>query len=487
MKNDQRPCTTFAPGEGGKLELIDETLRDGSQSLWGMMMSYHMIEPVLEDIVNSGFDTVNVPFHFGAPMLSTRFFQEDPRHLFAMGKERMAGTDSNIMLTTLGAAVDITGAPQNATVMRLMYEQLKEWIPQYNRALLICCTEDEIDNQYPVLFPMLRELGIEGVPYMAIGHGPNHTDEFYASRVKKLVENFQPVSICIKDVDGLLTPERLRGLIAAMQAEAKGTPLELHTHGMNGLNTYNAVVAMEMGIRRITTCIPPLANGSSHPSVFDVVKNAERMGIEHDIDIEKLQGVTERLTKIGKAYGHPVDNVHLPFDLQMYEHQIPGGVISNTTTQLEALGIPEALPEVLEEIPRILEDLGHPVMITPFSQFIVTQAVMNTQVGRWEQCIDPCIELAAGVYGFEEAGVAYMKPEIKDMLLSQPSAPKIIEKGASIKEYIASTPSEEDVKKAVGLSADATREDFVLRYLLRTDDELNGVTPGGPESYKKYL
>lgn len=487
MKNNQKPCQTFTPGQGGKLELIDETLRDGSQSLWGMMMSYHMIEPVLEDIVNAGFDTVNTPFHFGAPMLSTRFFKEDPRHLFAMGKEKLKKSTSNLMLTTLGCAVDITGAPQNATVTRLMFEQYKEWIPSFNRALVICCTEDEIENQYPVLFPMMRKLGIELVPYMAIGHGPNHTEEFYASRVKKLVETYQPVSICIKDVDGLLTPERLRHLITAMQAEAKGTPLELHTHGMNGLNTYNAVVAMEMGIRRITTCIPPLANGSSHPSVFDVVKNAEHMGIEHDIDVEKLRVVEKRLTKIGKAYGHPVDNVHLPFDLEAYEHQIPGGVISNTRTQLEALGIPEALPEVLKEIPLILEDLGHPVMITPFSQFIVTQAVMNTQVGRWEQCIDPCIELAAGVYGYEEAGVAYMNPEIKDKLLSQPQAKAIIEKGAKIKEYIASEPSAAEVKAAVGLPADATREEFVLRYLLRTDDELNNCTPGGPDAYKKYL
>jgi oxaloacetate decarboxylase alpha subunit len=487
MKNDQGPCSVCPPGEGGTLELIDETLRDGAQSLWGMMLSYHMFEPVLSEVAEAGFDTVNVAFHFGAPMLSTRFFKEDPRHLFAMGKEKLKDSPSNIMLTTLGCAVDITGAPQNATITRLMFEQFKEWIPSYNRALVICCTEDEIQNQYPVLFPMMRKLGIEPVPYMAIGHGPNHTEKFYASRVKKLVETFQPVSICIKDVDGLLTPERLRRLIAAMQAESRGTPLELHSHGMNGLNTYNATVAMDMGIRRITTCTPPLANGSSHPSVFDIVNNAEHMGISHNMDLEKLRVVEERLAKIGKAYGHPVDNHHLPFDLQAYQHQIPGGVISNTRTQLEALGIPEALPEVLEEIPRVLEDLGHPIMITPFSQFIVTQAVMNTQVGRWEQCIDPCVEFAAGIYGYEEAGVAYMNQNIKDKLLSLPQAKPIIEKGAKMKDYIASEPSEAEVKASVGLPADASREDFVLRYLLRTDDELNNCTPGGPDAYKTYL
>jgi oxaloacetate decarboxylase alpha subunit len=142
---------------------------------------------------------------------------------------------------------------------------------------------------------------------------------------------------------------------------------------------------------------------------------------------------------------------------------------------------------VLAEIPRILEDLGHPIMITPFSQFIVTQAVMNTQVGRWEECIDPCIEFAAGIYGYEEAGVAYMNQDVKDKLLSQPQAKAIIEKGARIKEYISSEPSEAEVKAAVGLPEDASREEFVLRYLLRTDDELKSCTPGGPDAYKKYL
>ena len=193
MNNYQAPVQTFSPGEGGLLELIDETLRDGTQSLWGMMMGYHMIEPVLSEIAEAGYDTINTPFHFGAPMLSTRFFKEDPRYLYAMGKEKLKDTKSNVMLTTLGCAVDITGAPQNATITRLMFEQFKEWVPSYNRALVICCTEDEIQNQYPVLFPMMRKLGIERVPYMAIGHGPNHTEEFYASRVKTLVETFQPL------------------------------------------------------------------------------------------------------------------------------------------------------------------------------------------------------------------------------------------------------------------------------------------------------
>ncbi len=166
---------------------------------------------------------------------------------------------------------------------------------------------------------------------------------------------------------------------------------------MNGQNTYNAVVAMEMGIRKFTTCCPPLAYGSSHPSVFNLIHNAEQLGINHTMDREKLNIIEERLTKIGSAFGHPVDNHPMPFDLFCYKHQVSGGVISNLTTQLTQLGIMDKLQEVLEEIPRILVDLGHPVMITPFSQYIVAQAVLNVQIGRWEQCLDTMVEFAVRI------------------------------------------------------------------------------------------
>ena len=469
------------------LKLVDETLRDGTQSLWGMMMSYHMFEPVLGEIAEAGFETIDLPVHVAQALISTRFFKEDPRYLFATFKEKLKNTKSNVMMAGMGMSLDVSAAAECSTAVRMFQEQFKEWVPQINQALVICCTQDEIKNTYPVLFPMLRKLGIELIPYMAIGHGPRHTEEFYASRVKHLVETYRPVSICIKDVDGLLTPERLRRLISAMEAVADGTPLELHSHGMNGLSTYNSVVAMEMGMRKITTCIPPLANGASHPSVFDTVRNAEQMGISHNMDLEKLKIVEDRLTKIGKAYGHSVDTQPLPFDLSAYKHQIPGGVISNTRTQLAQLGIPEKLQEVLDEIPRILEDLGHPVMITPFSQFIVTQAVLNIQMGRWEECLDSCVEFAAGIYGTEESGVADMNQDLKDKLLSLPQAKKIIEKADNLIDYINSEPSEAECKARVGLPPEASREDYVLKYMLRTDEELKNCTQGGPDFYKKYL
>jgi oxaloacetate decarboxylase (Na+ extruding) subunit alpha len=473
---------------GGSLQLVDETMRDGPQSLWGLGGGgYHGLEPIIGEIVEAGYYCVNVPVTSATPLCLTRFGKEDPREFFRMFREKLKNCKTNIGTIPMGMAIDLTGEAENKTMIKMLYRQFKAWLPNLNQYFLMCCCEDEIKNTFPILFPLLRSLGMEPIPYMAIGHSPRHTEEFYVTRVKHLVETYKPISICLKDVDGLLTPERLRTLVPAIQAVAGDTPLELHMHGMNGLQTYNAVVAMELGVRKFTTCIPPLAYGSSHPSVYNIVHNAEQLGIPHTMNLEKIKIVEERLTKIGKVAGMPVDNHPLPFDLFLYKHQIPGGVISNLTTQLGQLGVPEILQDVLEEIPRILEDMGYPVMITPFSQFIVTQAVLNVQLGRWEQCLDAMIKFAAGMYGIEEAGVPYMNQNVKDKLLSLPAAKEIKEKGDHIVEYINSEPSEEDCKRRFGMSPDASDEDFILRVLLHGDEEMKQVTPGGPDAYTKYL
>jgi oxaloacetate decarboxylase alpha subunit len=472
--------------ENNTLQLVDESLRDGTQSRWGMMMSYHMFEPVLGEIGEAGYYAVSLPL-YGQAVISARFFREDPRHVFAMWREKLKNSKSNFRSVGMGMSLEVAGPGENKTIVRMINQQLKNWLPNFNQIELMCCCEDEIKNTFPILFPMFRKMGIEPIPYMAIGHGPRHTEEFYSSRVKHIVETYKPISICIKDVDGLLVADRLRKLITAMGAAANGTPLELHMHGMNGQNTYNAVVGMQMGIRKITTCIPPLAYGSSHASVFNVVKNAEELGISHNMDLEKLKVVSDRLTKIGTAFGHPVDSTPLPFDLSFYKHQMPGGVISNTTTQLAQLGLSEKLQEVLDEIPRILEEMGHPIMITPFSQFIVTQAVLNIQVGRWVQCLDAMVEFAAGIYGIEESGVTYMDQNLKDKLLSLPQAKAIMEKAANLIDYMNSAPSEADCMRRLGMSPNDSLEALTLRWAMHGDETMKAVTPGGPENYKKYL
>jgi len=446
-----------------------------------------MLEPVLREIGEAGFDSVCIPFCTYSPTMFARFFKEDPRVVFRMMGEKLKNTKSTVRFVGVGTLINLSKPFDNINISKMIWKYMKEVVPNLNEYELITCTQDEVKNLYPVICPALRSLGIEPIPYLTIGHAPRYTEEYYASQTKEIVQKYKPKSICLKDVNGLLIPERLRKIIAAVQAVAGGTPLELQAHGMNGLHSYNTVVAMEMGVMKHSTGIPPLAYGSGQPSVFNVISNAEELGISHNMDVEKMKVVSDRLTKIGKAYGHPVDNHPLPFELFGYKHQVPGGVISVTRIQLAHLGLSDKLQDVLEEIPHVLEDLGHPVMITPFSQWIVTQAVLNVQLGRWEQILDSIIEFACGMFGYEEAGVAYMDQNLRDKILSLPQAKGIKERADKYLDNLSEDRSEAECKKRVGLSPNDSLERYAMKVLMEGEEELSRVTPGGPDFYRKYL
>ena len=140
--------------------------------------------------------------------------KEDPRILFGMWREELKNTKSIVSSSAMGMSIDIAAPAENKTLVGMMYRQIKEWMPNFDRLETMCCTLDEIQDHFPILlFPMLRSIGKEVIPYFAIGHSPRHIEEFYGSRVKEVVEKYKPVSICIKDVDGLLIADRLRKLI----------------------------------------------------------------------------------------------------------------------------------------------------------------------------------------------------------------------------------------------------------------------------------
>ena len=140
-----------------------------------------MSEPVLGEIGESGYHRISIALHGAQPLVSARFMKEDPRILFRMWKEKLKNTKSVVSSSCMGMSIDVAGAAENKTMIGMMYRQIKEWMPNFGQMELMCCTQDEIKNTFPILFPMFRSLGIEPIPYMAIGHSPHHTEEFYAS------------------------------------------------------------------------------------------------------------------------------------------------------------------------------------------------------------------------------------------------------------------------------------------------------------------
>jgi oxaloacetate decarboxylase alpha subunit len=196
--------------------------------------------------------------------------------------------------------------------------------------------------------------------------------------------------------------------------------------------------------------------------------------------VEALEVVEERLTRIAELEGLPI-GAPLEYDHGVYSHQIPGGVISNLRAQLAQLGIGDKLDEVLEEVVQIIEDMGHPIMITPASQFIVSQAAVNVATGeRYREVLDSMIETALGVWGWEDAGVPWMDPNVRDRFLSQPNAKILAEKYERTKEIGEEEGSVDELRKSYGLTG-VSEEEFFLYHVMNGAEEIKKIEP--PKTY----
>ena len=289
----------------------------------------------------------------------------------------------------------------------------------------------------------------------------------------------EPDIIYLKDQGGLLTVDRIRSLIPIMMENANGIPLELHSHCTTGMAPSVYMEALNLGVLMLHTGIPPLAQGSAQPSVLSVAKNARNLGYAPKVDEPLLASISQRLTEFAKQDNMPLGEP-LEFDNAQFIHQIPGGVISNLKFQLVELGLEDRMEEVIEESIQIRKDLGYPIMITPFSQHMCTQAALNVASGeRYKVVIDEIIRFALGVFG-EDSGYTWMDQNLKDKLLSLPRAIDLAERGYAPVEDL----SLEEVRKRLG-APNISDEDLLLRTIMQGDEELNAMHEAGPP--KQYL
>jgi oxaloacetate decarboxylase (Na+ extruding) subunit alpha len=460
-----------------KVMFYDTTIRDGVQSLWAMNMTTGMFDAVAGVIDQAGYSYIELPVNAINAKMQVRFLKDDPwriAHLF--GRKITKTKKSQFILEVL----DFLEGGDPRAMTRLYYKTAFKATGAV-RSMMMANTRNELDRYYPWVVPMVREMGLEFAPMICYYPGPRSTDAYYANVTRRVVNEYKPDALWLKDAGGLLTVERIKTLLPAMLKAAKGVPIDLHTHGMSTNQGQVVVEAMKLGINGVHTCIPPLASGSSHVSIYNAMQNAKVLGLEHNItDVEALQEAERRLRIIGKTEGLP-EGVPLEYDHSVYTHQVPGGVISNLKTQLGQLGIAHKLDEVLDEIVRIIADLGYPIMITPMSQFVVSQAAVNVATGeRYKELLDAMIEIALGVWGWEDAGVPWMDPEIKDRFLSHPNAKNLKQRYEKRKEIEAAEGNIGKIRTDCGMTH-ASDEEFLLYYIMKGDAEIKQIQP--PRSY----
>ncbi len=460
-----------------KVLFSDTTFRDGAQSMWSMFMTYGVVDAVVDEMDKAGYHFIEIPIHGVFFKMVVRFLKQNPWDMMRLFKNRITKTKKMIPIQDSVALLEL---PEPRSIVRFNYA-LNARATGAKRFFFMANTRNELDRYYPWVVPMARDNGLEFQPLICYYPSPRTTDEYYANLTKRLME-YEPEALWLKDAGGLLTVERIRTLLPAIQKEAKGIPIDIHTHGMSTNHGRVVVEAMKLGVNCVHTCVPPLASGSSHVSIFNAMHNAKVLGLDHNItDPEALREVERRLTKIAKEENLPI-GVPLEYDHGVYSHQVPGGVISNLRTQLAQLGIADKLNEVLDEVVRIIADLGYPIMITPSSQFIVSQAAVNVAVGeRYKEVLDPMIETALGVWGWEDAGVPWMNPDVKDRFLSHPNAKILAERYERRKEILSEEGSVEKLRAQYGMTH-ASDEDFMLYHIMKNDTEIKEIK----KPYKSY-
>jgi oxaloacetate decarboxylase alpha subunit len=312
----------------------------------------------------------------------------------------------------------------------------------------------------------LRAIGMETVVNLIYSVSPRHTDEYYAQKTRE-AGAIAPYRICFKDVGGLLTPERARTLLPAILQNAGAVPVEYHAHCNNGLATLCYIEAVKLGITSLHTAVPPLANGSSQPSILNVAKNLRALGYTPVVNDEEVKPVEEHFNAVANAQGLAVGKPSA-YDESQYLHQVPGGVISNLRHQLRLVGKEDKLPETLEEAARVRADFGYPIMVTPLSQFVVSQAAINVIVGeRYKEVTDQVIQYALGIWGKEATEI--MDANAKDKILNR----------ARAKDWQAWQPSDlslHQVRQKFG--ATISDEDLLLR-VYAGPDAVDALTAAG--------
>ena len=392
-----------------EIHFVDTTIRDGHQSLWASNMTSGMMLPIAERLDRAGFDAIELIA--GALFKKcVRELKEDPFELIRQVRKRVTRTPLRLIASRIN--------PFEHDPPSMYRLSLELSAAAGMRQVRISDPWNHISFWEPRV-RVAREVGLDPLVNLIFSVSPKHTDEYYAERTR-MAASLPVHGLCFKDPGGLLTPDRVKTLAPVILANAGGHHVEFHSHCTTGLGPLSAQEAINAGITTINTSLPPLADGASLPSLFTVAANARAMGHTTAIDEDILRPVSEHFTAIARREGFPIGRP-AEYDEAQYQHQVPGGMITNLGHQLRLVGLGDRLSEALEETKRVRAEFGYPVMVTPLSQFVGAQAVMNIVLGeRYKEVTDQTIDYALGRYG--EEGAAEMDPEIKARILDRSRA-----------------------------------------------------------------
>lgn len=382
-----------------QVAITETVLRDGHQSLMATRLSIEDMLPVLTILDKIGYYSLEC---WGGATFDAciRFLNEDPWERLRTLKKGLPNTRLQMLLrgqNLLGYrhyADDIVDkfislSAQNGIDVFRIFDALNDPrnIQQALRAV--------------------KKTGKEAQLCIAYTTSPVHTLNYYLSLVKELVE-MGADSICIKDMAGILTPKAAKELVSGIKVMTN-LPLIVHTHATSGISQMTYLAAVEAGADRIDTALSPFSEGTSQPATESMYLALKEAGYDITLDETLLEQAANHLRQARQKYlADGILDPSLLFpDPRTLQYQVPGGMLSNLLSQLTEQGLADKYEEVLAEVPKVRADLGYPPLVTPLSQMVGTQALMNIISGeRYKVVPNEIKDYVRGLYGQSPAPLA---------------------------------------------------------------------------------
>ena len=389
------------------IKITETILRDAHQSLIATRMTTEQMLPIIDKMDQVGYHSVEC---WGGATFdaSLRFLKEDPWE--RLRKFRDGFKNTKLQMRFRG---------QNILGYRPYADDVVEYFVQKSVAngidiiRIFDCLND-LRNLQTAVNAANKEKA-EAQVALSYTLGDAYTLEYWVDVAKK-IEDMGASSICIKDMAGLLLPYEATELVGALK-EAVDLPIQLHTHYTSGVASMTYLKAVEAGVDVIDTAMSPFALGTSQPATEVMVETFRGTPYDTGFDQKLLSEIADYFRPIrDQALESGLLNPkNLGVNIKTLLYQVPGGMLSNLTSQLAEQGAEDKFYDVLEEVPRVRKDLGEPPLVTPSSQIVGTQAVFNVLMGeRYKMATKETKDILSGKYG---ATVKPVNEEIRKKVL----------------------------------------------------------------------
>lgn len=382
-----------------EIRITETVLRDGQQSQIATRMTTEQMLPILENLDNAGYHALEV---WGGATFDSclRYLDEDPWERLRTIRKAVKKTKLQMLLR----GQNLLGYRNYADdVVRSFVQKSIE------NGIDIIRIFDALNDPRNLQTAVSATKEFGGHAQVAISYttSPVHTVDYFVQLAKDYAQ-IGADSICIKDMAGVLTPQTGYDLVKGIKAVVD-LPLEIHTHATSGISEMTYLKVAEAGADIIDTAVSSFAGGTSQPATESVVMGLEELGFQTGIDLKEVEKVAAHLNTVRdhfRAEGLLNPKVK-DVEPKTLIYQVPGGMLSNLLSQLTEQGLADKYDEVLAEVPRVRADLGYPPLVTPLSQMVGTQSLMNVISGeRFKVVPNEIKDYVRGLYGRPPAPLA---------------------------------------------------------------------------------